>query len=211
LQLLAEELTGRPFADYMQAEVLGPLGMTASSFRWSRTAETARPHDAGGGRLPDFVFAEQAAAGLVTTAPDLARFVAAALPGPRGAPPGRGVLSPAGVRLALTAAPATDGRWGLGYGLGLLPGGDLLAYHEGANRGWRAGLALLPDRRAGIALLANGDDGSAPIDAVVQQWLALATPSPKQARLRTAVLAILAVAAAAALGLAVRRRTPRKP
>jgi CubicO group peptidase (beta-lactamase class C family) len=220
LQLLAEELTGRPFADYMQAEVLGPLGMTASSFRWSRTAETARPHDAGGGRLPDFVFAEQAAAGLVTTAPDLARFVAAALPGPRGAPPGRGVLSPAGVGLALTAAPGTEGRWGLGYGLGLTPGddrlaylpsGDRLAYHEGANRGWRAGLALLPDRRAGIALLANGDDGSAPIDAVVQQWLGLATPNRTHVRLRTAVLAILAVAAAAALGLAVRRRTPRTP
>jgi hypothetical protein len=70
---------------------------------------------------------------------------------------------------------------------------------------------MLPDRQTGIAVLANGDDGSAPIDAVVQQWLALATPSPKQARLRTAVLAILAVAAAAALGLAVRRRTPRKP
>jgi CubicO group peptidase (beta-lactamase class C family) len=207
LQLLVEELTGRPFADYMQAEVLEPLGMRASSFQWSRTAETARPHDADGGPLPDFAFAEQAAAGLVTTAPDLARFVAAALPGPDGSPPGRGVLSPGGVRLALTAAPATDGRWGLGYGLGLLPGGDLFAYHEGANRGWRAGLALLPDRLAGIAVLANGDGGSGPIDAVVQRWLALATLKPKHARLRTAVLAILAVAAAAALGLAVRRRT----
>jgi CubicO group peptidase (beta-lactamase class C family) len=207
LQLLVEELSGRPFADYMQAEVLEPLGMTASSFHWSRTATTARPHDADGRRIGDFAFAEQAAAGLVTTAPDLARFVAAALPGPLGEPPGRGVLSPAAVRLALTAAPGTDGRWGLGYGLGLLPGGDRLAYHEGANRGWRAGLALLPDRRAGIAVLANGDAGSDPIDAVVQQWLALATPSPKQAWLRTAVLAILAVAAAAALGLAVRRRT----
>ena len=211
LQLLIEELTGRPFADYMQAEVLGPLGMTASSFQWSRTAGTARPHDADGGPLPDFAFAEQAAAGLVTTAPDLARFLAAALPGPHGEPPGRGVLSPAGVRLALTAAPATEGRWGLGYGLGLLPGGDRLAYHEGANRGWRAGLALLPDRRAGIAVLANGDAGSGPIDAVVQQWLALATPNPKHARLRAAMLAILTVAAAAALGLAKRRRTQRKP
>jgi CubicO group peptidase (beta-lactamase class C family) len=210
-QLLVEELTGRPFADYMQAEVLGPLGMTASSFRWSRTAETARPHDADGRPLPDFAFAEQAAAGLVTTAPDLARFVAAALPGPQGEPPGRGVLSPAGVRLALTAAPATEGRWGLGYGLGLLPSGDRLAYHEGANRGWRAGLALLPDRRAGIAVLANGDAGSGPVDAVVQQWLALATPNPTHARLRTAMLAILTVVAAAALGLAKRRRTPRKP
>ena len=207
-QLLVEELTGRPFADYMQAEVLEPLGMTASSFRWSRTAATARPHDAGGGPVADFVFAEQAAAGLVTTAPDLARFLAAALAGPRGEPPGRGVLSPAGVQVALTAAPATDGRWGLGYGLGLTPGGDLLAYHEGANRGWRAGLALLPDRRAGIALLANGDAGSAPIDAVVQQWLALASLNRVHTRLRNALLAFLAVAAAAALGLAVRRRTP---
>ena len=207
-QLLVEELTGRPFADYMQAEVLEPLGMTASSFRWSRTAATARPYDADGRPLPDFSFAEQAAAGLVTSAPDLARFLAAALAGPRGEPPGRGVLSPAGVQVALTAAPATDGRWGLGYGLGLTPGGDLLAYHEGANRGWRAGLALLPDRRAGIALLANGDAGSAPIDAVVQQWLALASLNRVHTRLRNALLAFLAVAAAAALGLAVRRRTP---
>jgi CubicO group peptidase (beta-lactamase class C family) len=211
LQLLVEELTGRPFADYMRVEVLGPLGMTASSFRWSRTAETARPHDAGGGPIPDFAFAEQAAAGLVTTAPDLARFLAAALAGPHGEPPGRGVLSPAGVRLALTAAPATEGRWGLGYGLGLTPGGDLLAYHEGANRGWRAGLALLPDRRSGIAVLANGDAGSGPIDVVVQQWLALATPNPKHARLRTAMLALLIVAAAATIGLARRRRTRRRP
>jgi CubicO group peptidase (beta-lactamase class C family) len=175
LQLLVEELTGRPFAQYLQAEVLAPLGMTASGFVWSRTAATAYPHDADGGRIPDFAFAELAAAGLMTTAPDLACFLAAALAGPRGEPPGRGVLSPAGVRLALTAAPATGGRWGLGYGLGLLPGGDLLAYHEGANRGWRAGLALLPDRRAGIAVLANGDGGSVPIDAVVQEWAATVT------------------------------------
>jgi CubicO group peptidase (beta-lactamase class C family) len=211
LQLLVEELTGSPFADYMQTEVLEPLGMTASSFRWSRTAQTARPYDADGRLVPDFVFAEQAAAGLVTTAPDLARFLAAALAGPRGEPPGRGVLSPAGVRLALTAAPATDGRWGLGYGLGLLPDGDRLAYHEGANRGWRAGLALLPDRRAGIALLANGDDGNAPIDAVVQHWLGLATPNPKRARGRAAMLGALAVVAVVATATRRPRSAPAVP
>ena len=177
LQLLVEELTGRPFADVMQAEVLGPLGMTASGFQWHRTAATAWPHDADGGQTPDFAFPEQAAAGLVTTAADLARFVAAALPGPEGEPPGREVLRPAGVRLAFTAAPGTEGRWGLGFALGLLPGGDRLAYHEGANRGWRAGLALLPDRRTGIVGLANGDAGSAPINAVVQQWVRRSTES----------------------------------
>jgi CubicO group peptidase (beta-lactamase class C family) len=177
LQLLIEDLSARPFAEFMQTEVLERLGMTASSFQWRRTAVTACPHDAEGGQIPDFTFAEQAAAGLVTTAPDLARFVAAALPGPEGEPPGRGVLRPSGVRLALTAAPGTDGRWGLGYGLGWLPSGDRLAYHEGANRGWRAGLALLPDRRGGIVVLANGDAGSAPINAVVQQWVRRSTKS----------------------------------
>jgi CubicO group peptidase (beta-lactamase class C family) len=173
LQLLVEELTGRAFADVMQKEILDALGMTASSFQWHRTAATACPHDADGSQIPDLAFAEQAAAGLVTTAVELARFVAAALPGPDGEPPGRGVLSPAGVRLALSAAPGTEGRWGLGYALGLLPDGDRLAYHEGANPGWRAGLALLPDRRMGIVVLANSDAGSAPINAVVQQWVRL--------------------------------------
>jgi CubicO group peptidase (beta-lactamase class C family) len=175
LQLLVEELSGRPFAEFMRAEVLERLGMSASGFLWRRTPATACPHDADGGRIPDFAFAEQAAAGLVTTAPDLARFVAAALPGPDGEPPGRGVVRPAGLRLALTAVPGTEGRWGLGYGLGRLPSGDRLAYHEGANRGWRAGLALLPDRGAGIVVLANSDAGSAPINAVVQHWVKLST------------------------------------
>jgi CubicO group peptidase (beta-lactamase class C family) len=212
-QLLVEELTSRPFTDYMQSEVLQPLGMTASSFQWSRASETARPHDADGSLLPDFAFAEQAAAGLVSTAADLACFLAAALAGPHGEPPGRGVLSPAGVRLALTAAPGTEGRWGLGYGLGILPGGDRLAYHQGANRGWRAGLALLPDRRAGIAVLANGDDGDAPIDAVVQQWLGLAAPNPKRVRGRAAVLGALALVAVVATATRRWRRpvvVPRK-
>jgi hypothetical protein len=37
-------------------------------------------------------------------------------------------------------------------------------------------LALLPDRRAGIVVLANGDGGGEAVDAVVQRWVALATP-----------------------------------
>jgi CubicO group peptidase (beta-lactamase class C family) len=177
-QLLAEELTGRPFADHMQAEVLTPLGMTASSFWWSRTAETARPHDAVGGSLPDFAFAEQAAAGLVTTAPDLARFLAAALTGPQGDPPGRGVLSPAGVRLALTAAPATEGRWGLGYGLGLAPGGDRSPTTRGptvaGGPAWRCCLIGGPGSRCWPT--------ATPAAARSTPWSSSGWPSPRRTR-----------------------------
>jgi hypothetical protein len=35
-------------------------------------------------------------------------------------------------------------------------------------------VALLPDRRMGIAVLTNSDAGSSPINAVVQQWARLA-------------------------------------
>jgi hypothetical protein len=49
-----------------------------------------------------------------------------------------------------------------------------------------------------------------PIDAVVQQWVAVVTPNLKQARLRAAVLGILAMAAVIAFGLTARRRT-RQP
>jgi CubicO group peptidase (beta-lactamase class C family) len=52
LQLLTEQLTGQPFADYMQIQVLEPLGMTASSFQWQRNAATVYPHDADGDRIP---------------------------------------------------------------------------------------------------------------------------------------------------------------
>jgi CubicO group peptidase (beta-lactamase class C family) len=63
LQLLLEEATATPFAGLAAEHVLGPLGMTASTFAHRR----GRGH----------VYPEQAAAGLWATALDLARFVAA--------------------------------------------------------------------------------------------------------------------------------------
>ena len=48
LQLAVEEITGQPFAAYMRANVLTPLGMSSSAFEWlpdlrSRTATAYRP------------------------------------------------------------------------------------------------------------------------------------------------------------------------
>jgi len=62
VQLLAEDVTGAPFAETARELVFEPLGMTSSTFE----------QRAGAHR-----YAEQAAAGLWTTAADLARFVEA--------------------------------------------------------------------------------------------------------------------------------------
>jgi hypothetical protein len=56
----------------------------------------------------------------------------------------------------------------------LLPSGDRLASHEGATAAGGPAWSCCPTGGAGIVVLVNSD-GSAPIDAVVQQWVALLT------------------------------------
>lgn len=79
-QLALTDATGRPFAPLARETVLVPLGMTNSTFDQPlsprQAARAARAHDRTGARsaAPFHVYPEQAAAGLWTTATDLARF-----------------------------------------------------------------------------------------------------------------------------------------
>lgn len=170
-QLAVERAAGEPFAAWMLRAVLRPLGMRSSSFDQATAdgALTARGHDFAGRPLPAFRYAEQAAAGLYATAPDMARFVAALMPGPHGEPPGRGVVSAATIRAMTTPAPATGGRYGLGLRLRILADDVRMVSHDGANRGWRALIAAFPRRGWGIVVLTNGDNGEAVLDAVMDQ------------------------------------------
>jgi len=72
-QLAVEDATGEPFDELAARLVLDPLGMTDSTFAEEAPADAATPHDADGQPLPWFRHPELAAAGLVSTAPDLAR------------------------------------------------------------------------------------------------------------------------------------------
>ena len=172
-QLAIERAVGAPFAAWMRRAILRPLGMRSSSFHLSSADGplTASGHDHTGRPMPAFRYAEQAAAGLYATAPDIARFFAALMPGPHGEPPGRGVVSPATIRTMTTPAPATGGRYGLGLRLRTLAGGVRMVTHDGANHGWRAIAAAFPDRGWAIAVLTNGDNGEAVVDAVMDQLI----------------------------------------
>lgn len=80
MQLLMEDVTATPFATWMQQHVLQPLGMTSSTFENPLPPSLTARAAAGvyGNRSPvegDWhVYPEMAAAGLWTTASDLARF-----------------------------------------------------------------------------------------------------------------------------------------
>lgn len=164
LQLIIEEVTGETFSAYMQREVLNPLGMIHSSFEWREDLRpaTAVGYNQSGSPYPNFLFSEQAAAGLYTTAADLARFVAAEMPGPEGEPVGRGVLTPE--TLALMIEPLFDTSPGVAQGLGqsiaTVPDGSKAVFHWGTNRGWQGLIAANPKWGVGFAIITNSDNGS---------------------------------------------------
>ena len=167
LQLIIEEVTGETFSAYMQREVLDPLGISHSSFEWRADLRpaTAVAYSEWGSPLPNYLFTEQAA-GLYTTAPDLARFVAAEMPGPHGEPAGRGVLSPDTLSLMFNPVILP---WGLGQSISTLPDGSKLIQHGGSNSGWKAFIVANPKWGVGFVILTNSDNGENLFEKVLKE------------------------------------------
>lgn len=161
LQLIVEEVTGSSFADYMQSEVLDPLGMTNSSFTIDEKimAASSKEHDALGDEIAFELFTAQAAAGLHTNIEDMTKFALATI----NAPGSQDVLEESTIELMTKSAPASE-RYGLGYGVNEITdpvaSGTTLVGHGGANDGWRAILSV--DREAGNAfvMITNGASGN---------------------------------------------------
>jgi len=158
LQLVIEEVTGKPFSRYMEEEILRPLGMENSSFEWRTDVQekTAKAYDVLGFPLPNYLFTEKAAAGLYTTAPDFAKFVTANMDIPKGDLVRSNLLQKS--TLSLMHTPGKK-DYGLGYIIKSLPNGHRLIYHGGSNRGWRSQFALLPEIGKGLVVLTNSENG----------------------------------------------------
>lgn len=159
-QLLMTDVVGQPFDALMQERVLGPAGMTRSTYAQplppARRGEAATAHRGDGTPVPGayHTYPEQAAAGLWTTPSDLARFaldIQAAFAGDTGR-----VLAPDMARQMLSPQ---VGDVGIGF---FLEGeaDDLLFHHGGSNAGFRAFFAALASRGQGVVVMTNGDGGA---------------------------------------------------
>ena len=125
LELLITEISGKPFAQYMQDAILRPLGMTHSTFAAPLPPEKAAQAATGywengkdGISPANFVEPNAAAGGLWTTASDYARFVIELTDEYSGK--SHLILNQTTARMMVTAGmgPSKNMRWGLGVRVG---------------------------------------------------------------------------------------------
>jgi CubicO group peptidase (beta-lactamase class C family) len=159
-QQLMNDVSGKPFPEFMQEHVLRPLGMNASTFAQplppARAALAATAYPQVGRPVPggSNVYPEMAPAGLWTTASDLARFAISLQQSFAGQP--HPVLTAASARLMIT--PVMNH-----YALGLAVKGEgqsAMFSHGGRNEGFDTLLNAYTNVGLGVVIMINANDNS---------------------------------------------------
>ncbi|MCX6594650.1 MAG: serine hydrolase [Acidobacteria bacterium] len=159
-QLALSDAAGKEFAPLMQEWVLGPIGMTNSTYQQplplEREKQAARAHNgAGKGSAARWhVYPEMAAAGLWTTATDLAKFlidVQLTLQGKSSKVVGQKTMQE-------MVTPVGVGPYGVGFRISKYGEGWYFE-HGGSNFGFRSDMAAHRVKGYGVVILTNGDNG----------------------------------------------------
>jgi CubicO group peptidase (beta-lactamase class C family) len=163
--MVVETISGTSWADYVQRNIYGPLGMTASSVDQDATGMAV----GYGRRMPDgsrdvvpFVDARgmAAATGITSTVDDMAKFVSAQFrKGPRG---GRQILSTASLR-EMHRVRMLENDWTRGQGIGfsvMRRGGKLYVGHGGGYPGYTTQTLIQLDSKVGVIVLTNTNDSN---------------------------------------------------
>ena len=185
VQMVLEDVYDQPFEEIMQDLVLGPAGMTHSTYQQplspAEDQSAARAHDKDGKAMDAkwHVYPEQAAAGLWTTPSDLAKLGIEVQKALRG---GSKLLS-RGTALEMVA-PTGTGSFAIGFAIERR-GEGWYFMHDGSNWGFRADLVMHRLKGYGIAVMTNSDSGGQIITeiegrvATVENWDSLDKPVPR--------------------------------
>lgn len=169
LQKAIEKLTGQSLNDLARKEVFTPLGMERSSYVWapdlasnivnglSRTGDTQKieKRDAN------------AAASLLTTAQDFARFAIAVMEGRGLKPESSEIMLRPAVKAKSQGLLESNGKiyWGLGWGLQQTDA-DNAFWHWGDNGAFKAYVEANRATRSGMVYFANSDGGLSILGAI---------------------------------------------
>lgn len=169
-QLALADALGLPFAKIMRDWVLGPIGMTNSTFEQPLPADrekfASRGHSWSGIGMGArwHVYPEQAAAGLWSTPTDLAKFmieVQRTLAGQSST-----VLTRTTMQEMVT--PVGVGSYAVGFSIAR-KGEGWYFEHDGSNWGFRCLAAAHRAKGYGVVVMTNGDNGQAVAQEVIDR------------------------------------------
>ena len=160
--LVIERVTGKPWQRALDELVFAPLGMKETTAYMSRAARVATPYEitrAGTMEPLRFVKNDQmmhAAGGIVTTAGDLEKWLAANINESGGGIPAAAFAE--AHKQQVEAAITRDRFQSHGYGLGWYQAdydGEPVLFHHGGFEGWRAHVSFMPQKKIGVAVVTN--------------------------------------------------------
>lgn len=158
IQQMIADVTHKPFAEVLREMVLKPYGMMHSSFQQPLSPDAlkqaAMPYEADGSPIVGgpHVYPELTAAGLWTTASDLARFLIATQ---QALIHGNAVLSVSTARQMVTPG---LGNWGLGLEIGGQPNHRYF-WHGGGNEGYQCIMTAYEGEGQGAVVMTNSNRG----------------------------------------------------
>ncbi|MEM1037019.1 MAG: serine hydrolase domain-containing protein [Pseudomonadota bacterium] len=160
-QILIEDVTGTSFADALNELVFKPAGMNQSGF-WQPLPEHLLPMAAKGHAAPtsstvpngSHVYPELGAAGMWSTASDLARLSIAFTASSKGS---NSLLTEDSFREIVNGQ--LGGKAALGVTVLSSEGNTTMYGHTGGNHGFKSLLLARADGSGGIAILTNADSG----------------------------------------------------
>ena len=170
LQALLEDVTGMPFATWMQDSVFRPIGMHRATYAYLGTLDNvSRSFDARGALVPTYRYAAAGATGLSASARDLVAFAQAQL---RTAEGGTTPLH----RVTLDRMRHPHARklgldiWGLGVALYAPTASGAYVYgHDGANApAINTSMRINPDNGDAVIVLVTGHPSLA--TAIGSEW-----------------------------------------
>lgn len=177
LELLIQEVTGRPFAQYMTDEIMEPLGMKTASFLWQAGWDPPVPtgYSPEGEPVPVYVYPHKAAGGLFATIDDIAAFVTAGMPLYRRH--GRQLLKESGIAEIYKDQTPLSGYYQLvfdGYGFGHfteeLAGGLRAVSHGGQGSGWMSHFHSIPETGDALIILSNSQRTWPFFSIILEEW-----------------------------------------
>ncbi|MBL8270615.1 serine hydrolase domain-containing protein [Steroidobacter sp.] len=191
---MIQQVSGKPYDDFMRQNVFLPLGMTRSAVNIPPGLEQhhAIRYDYDRKPIPFYVSAEPASASVYSSAHDLAKFGQFLLKNHRSDQVA--ILSDASID-AMSSTPIFEGASPVraavkegGYGVGLVvryQGGYRLIGHTGSTSGVASDFAVAPEANMGVVVLANADGGTGRLrteimSKLLPRWRDTPPSPPKQ-------------------------------